>query len=78
MKNDLWYYSILNNNWTWYSGNKTNLVKGKYNDSNNNIYPGSRYSSNSWFDEENQRFWLFGGYGKGSSGNIIILSKYIH
>jgi len=81
--NDLWYYSILNEDWTLCSGNKSHDVYGKYNDSNNNIYPGSRSSSCSWIDEKNQKLWLFGGNGYGSGiillfyQNIFINSSFI-
>jgi hypothetical protein len=35
--------------------------------------PGGRYSVSSWTDNSGN-FWLFGGYGSDSSGNVVILN----
>ena len=51
--NDLWKYSISNNEWTWISGNNTinqNGIYGTQGISSSNNIPGSRYSSISWID----------------------------
>jgi len=81
--NDLWEYSISNNEWTWISGNNTIDQFGIYGtqgiSSSNNI-PGSRYSSISWIDSSNNNLWLFGGYGfkdDGQEGYLNDLWSYL-
>ena len=65
----MWKYD--GNNWIWISGSNSIYQQGNYGkqgiSSSSNI-PNSRYSSISWIDNNNN-FWLFGGYGYDSSGS---------
>lgn len=70
--NDLWYYNVMRNEWTWISGDSTQDKKGIYGvkgtpDSLNK--PGSRYGGSSWIDDVSHRLWLFGGDGYGAIGS---------
>lgn len=72
--NDLWKYNYENDTWIWISGNNKLDQKAVYGikgipDHRNN--PGSRHSSYTWIDIENQKLLMFGGYGYNSddSGN---------
>ncbi len=66
--NDLWQYN--GTYWTWMSGNDTRNQLGVYGTkgvaSPSNI-PGSRQHPISWTNPGGS-FWLFGGYGYGSTG----------
>jgi gliding motility-associated-like protein len=61
--NDVWKYSISNNQWTWMNGSKNgNDIahfgdKGVFADEN---LPRGRYGSIAWTDSEGN-FWIFGG-----------------
>jgi len=63
-------------NWTWVSGSNTRGQTGSYGTEGvaaaGNV-PGARYSSVSWIDK-NGNFWLFGGYGLDSAGNVDSLN----
>lgn len=64
--NDLWEYSIANNEWTWVSGSNTANALANYGTINvaspTNV-PGGRCEGNaSWVDSQNN-LWLFGGMG---------------
>jgi len=65
--NDLWKFD--GNDWTWIKGSNTGDQNGVYgtlgvpNSANN---PGSRQSSTSWIDSQNN-MWLFGGSGYAAS-----------
>ena len=63
----MWKYD--GDNWIWISGSNIINQQGNYGQpgiSSSNI-PGSRYGSVSWIDNNNH-FWLFGGYGFDSKG----------
>ena len=65
----MWKYD--GNNWTWISGSNIYNQQGNYGQqgiSNSSNIPGARDSSISWIDNNNH-FWLFGGYGYDSIGN---------
>ena len=66
----MWNYD--GNNWTWISGSNIIDQLGNYGQqgisSSSNI-PGSRFYSISWIDNNNH-FWLFGGYGYDSIGSF--------
>ncbi len=78
--NDIWKYNPVTNNWTWMNGDsiieQTAVygIKGVAHESNK---PGARYVSSSWKDE-NDVFWLFGGYGydAANTGDLGDLWKY--
>ena len=61
--NDIWDYSLLNNEWTLITGTTNSYQSGNYGtktiSSPNNI-PGGRYGSIGWKDN-NGNLWLFGG-----------------
>jgi N-acetylneuraminic acid mutarotase len=74
--NDLWRFKTSNSNWTWMSGSNTANQYGVYGtigvaDSSNT--PGARELSATWADS-NGTFWLFGGFGYGSSGSVGALN----
>ncbi len=67
--NDLWRYSIANNQWTWVRGSNSFDQLGIYGSlgipsAGNN--PGSRVGSEGWADGSGN-LWLFGGAGMGAS-----------
>ena len=69
--NDLWRYDAFNNKWTWMGGANTTYQVGIYGtkgvpDAAN--VPGAREDSISWTDGDGN-FWLFGGYGYGSTAS---------
>ncbi|MGD0597136.1 MAG: kelch repeat-containing protein [Sedimentisphaerales bacterium] len=68
--NDLWRFSTSSGNWTWVSGSSTVSQYGVYGTvgvAASSNTPGARGWSSTWTDS-NGTFWLFGGYGYGSSG----------
>jgi N-acetylneuraminic acid mutarotase len=74
--NDLWRFDTSNNNWTWVSGSSTISQYGVYGTmgvANSSNTPGARGQGSAWADS-NGTFWLFGGYGYGSSGSIGTLN----
>ncbi|OSZ77733.1 hypothetical protein CAP36_15320 [Chitinophagaceae bacterium IBVUCB2] len=76
---DLWKYSISNNMWTWMKGDSSVYNAGIYNQSAAQNKPGGRNGGVTWTDATGN-FWLFGGYGYGSSpvtdGRLNDLWKY--
>lgn len=82
--NDLWSYSIKDNEWTWLSGSdQVNQygVYGKKGIPSKENTPGSRSYGSSWFDSKNKRLWLFGGLGYSAtkhSSKYYILSNYFY
>jgi N-acetylneuraminic acid mutarotase len=70
--NDLWEFSPATNEWTWMAGSSTAgqigsyVTAGKFSAGN---IPGSRYYGTNWTDSKGN-FWLFGGYGYGTSSNF--------
>ena len=68
--NDLWKYS--NGSWTWISGSNTTKSHGIYGTqgiSSPSNYPGARGSAVGGIDSSGS-FWIFGGNGHDSNGNI--------
>lgn len=63
--NDLWKYDVLNNQWTWVSGDSTGDVQGVYGSKGVAAItnkPGGRYASQAWADTTGN-LWLFSGLG---------------
>lgn len=81
--NDLWRCNIEIDTWTWISGsNKLNQkavygIRGKPDEKN---IPGSRHSSYTWMDIENQKLSMFGGYGysEDEPGNYLFEQLLIY
>ena len=74
--NDLWKFKISSDNWTWVSGANTVSQFGVYGTMGvaaSNNTPGARGWSSTWTDS-NGTFWLFGGFGYGSSGSAGTLN----
>lgn len=72
--NDIWIYSIENNVWTWISGSdKSNqrAVYGEKGKPHKENIPGSRLSSQTWYDHQRKILYMFGGigYNESLSGN---------
>ena len=67
--NDLWEYSVSNNQWTWISGANVGNQAGVYGTLGTpaaaNV-PGGRYLPACWMDAAGN-FWIFGGYGADST-----------
>jgi hypothetical protein len=81
-QNDLWKYDPSTNQWTLIGGSSTPNVLGQYGTQGtptSATWPGSRYMSATLIDQ-NGKFWLWGGYGYGSSlqseGYLNDLWKY--
>lgn len=74
--NDLWFYQISNNTWTWISGDTTRNRLGVYGtqgvSSSSNI-PGSRDQHGMWSDLSGN-IWVFGGSGYASTGGAGLLN----
>ena len=72
--NDLWKYS--GGQWTWMSGSQTVNQPGSYGimgtPSPNNV-PGGRYYSSAWLGNDGS-FWLYGGAGFDSAGQVGYMS----
>ncbi len=67
--NDLWKFSISNNQWAWMKGGSGLMQSGTYGTqgvASNVNTPGARKSSASWIDAVGN-LWLFGGTGYHSS-----------
>ncbi len=68
--NDVWVYSLTDNQWCWVAGSSTIeakgmlTTKGEYNDTNT---PGARSGMYAWLGNDN-RLLLFGGYGLDTNG----------
>jgi hypothetical protein len=71
--NDLWEYSPTTGYWTFVSGSETVDEEGNYGPTmgvgSTTTVPGARYSAVSWIDKQGN-FWLFGGLGLDSQGNV--------
>jgi hypothetical protein len=70
---DIWKYSITNNTWTKVIGNRQLDSNGNYGIKEYGFIsnmPGSRKFYVNWSDNYGN-LWLYGGYGKGTSGNAI-------
>jgi N-acetylneuraminic acid mutarotase len=74
--NDLWEFNPSTNQWTWMGGSNTaetdtgqNGVYGTMGTPAAGNIPGSRYNAASWKDSSGN-FWLFGGYGLLSNGDL--------
>ncbi len=69
-RNDLWKYSISNNQWTWVSGGNSVVEPGVYGTKGvaaaANV-PGSRERAIGWKDGAGN-LWLFGGNGQDATG----------
>ncbi len=68
--NDLWKYNPATGKWTWMKGSSTKNQVGTYGTLGTPApanSPGARKPAVSWADSSG-KFWLFGGYGKSSSG----------
>ncbi len=66
----------VHNEWTWVAGNDTGNVLGVYGTwgtASPNNAPGARAYAVSWTDAAGN-FWLFGGYGMASSGQMSDLN----
>lgn len=72
--NDLWNYS--GGEWTWVSGSQVVNQSGSYGTlgsaSANNV-PGGRYYSSAWLGKDGS-FWLYGGAGFDSTGQVGYMS----
>lgn len=80
-RNDVWKYDISKNMWSWYTGNQTTGISGKYlgkgvGGNSYANYPGSRYGSATWVSINDQSKWLFGGSGIDSNGNSGFLNDF--
>ena len=70
--NDLWKYSPSAGTWTWIAGSNLVDTVGEYGTKGTAAVgnaPGSRLSGAAWVDESGN-FWLFGGLGYDSEGNV--------
>ncbi|MEO6283331.1 MAG: kelch repeat-containing protein [Dyadobacter sp.] len=71
---DLWMFETSSNRWQWVSGaSKPNLPIGydKKNPSSKDNSPTPRASSATWYDQEKNQLWLYGGMGYDSSANDL-------
>jgi N-acetylneuraminic acid mutarotase len=67
---DLWKFSIATRQWTWVSGADVVNSPGMYgvqNAPSTANRPGARSNGTSWIDSTGT-LWLFGGYGRDSTG----------
>ena len=56
--------------WTWMSGSNSVNQSGVYGEKGNadiDNVPGARRDAVGWYDNLREEFWLFGGFGLGSS-----------
>ena len=75
-RNDLWAYSLQLDNWAWVSGSNLTEVNGFYGpieDENPSYYPGARAAMSSWITKDGY-MWIFGGYGRDSTGTVSYLN----
>ena len=73
---DLWCYDPDTAMWTWMSGPDKVAKQGKYGAqgmTSEDSMPGSRYDGVAWLDLAGD-VWLFGGFGKASSGRVDTLN----
>ncbi|MGB7283125.1 MAG: kelch repeat-containing protein [Candidatus Acidiferrum sp.] len=88
--NDLWEFNISSytgaynsltgapftstpGQWTWEGGTSSTNQAGIYTGAAGTLVPGARVNSVTWKDAGGN-FWLFGGYGYDSNGNVGFLS----
>lgn len=82
--NDFWQFNVANRVWTWMGGSSTCQGNGYTSCFEPGIYgtkgtpaagniPGARYETVSWTDVDGN-FWLYGGSGADSAGNIGTLN----
>ncbi len=67
--NDLWYYNVSANMWTWVSGDQTTGSPGFFGTqglSSPTNMPPARMGASSWIDA-NGNLWLYGGFSSGFS-----------
>ncbi|TMI66354.1 MAG: hypothetical protein E6H07_10780 [Bacteroidetes bacterium] len=77
-QNNLWKYSISNNEWTWIkgdSGSDSASIFGTQGTSGNAFNPAGRQAAKGWTDANNN-LWLFGGMPHSSSSFYNDLWKY--
>jgi len=63
---------VINNTWTWISGNNTINQPGVYGEkgiSHPDSYPGARKGAVGWYDSLREELWLFGGFGYANTSN---------
>lgn len=76
--NDFWKFNPDTKEWTWVSGSDTAGATGVYGTlgtaATGNV-PGARLASASWIDNSGN-FWLFGGNGNYTSGNVTTVVYY--
>ncbi len=68
--NDLWKYNIAAGTWTWVGGSPNANQAGVYSGTQ---VPGARWTPVYWTDKSGN-FWLFGGWGYDSAGNVGYLN----
>lgn len=80
--NDLWTFNLATNSWAWVGGSNTVNASGSYGalgaTADDNV-PGGDSAAVSISDAAGN-FWLFGGYGYDSAGNVGYLNslwKYV-
>lgn len=74
--NDVWEFNPATKAWTWVSGSNTANPQGVYGTQGvaaTSNTPGGRANAVAWTDS-NGNFWLFGGYGKDSTGTFGYLN----
>lgn len=74
--NDLWSYDVLTGMWTWITGSDLADQNGTYGTMgvpSASGVPGARQASANWVDD-NEVFWLYGGYGFPQTGTHDYLS----
>jgi gliding motility-associated-like protein len=74
--NDLWMYSPVTNEWTFFTGNDDANEKGEYGhvtEASTSTHPGARSQASGWRDK-NGNLWLFGGTGYASKSEIGVLN----
>ncbi len=68
--NDLWKYNTFTSTWTWVGGSQNANQAGVYSGTQ---VPGARWTPVFWKDQSGN-FWLFGGWGYDSAGNVGYLN----
>ncbi len=74
--NTLWKLNTKTMKWTWLHGNQTPAGDASYGTKGTahaDNTPGARLHGSTWKDQQG-KFWLFGGYGKDSTGSLVILN----
>jgi N-acetylneuraminic acid mutarotase len=74
--NDLWMFDPSTGYWTWMAGSSAAKALGIYGSlgvPNSNNAPGARDHPAFWTDSSGN-FWLFGGYGYGTTGTQAIMN----